>query len=221
PDAFFDQAFHGITPLTVDTLQNDAPIGWKWETLKKLAQLESGHTPSRYHPEWWGGDIAWLALPDIRNLDGKTAFETSECTNEQGIANSSARILPAGTVCLSRTASVGFVTVMGRPMATSQDFVNWVCGENLDPYFLAYILRASRDYILSLATGAVHKTVYVPTVKEFRICLPDIGEQKKLTERLNAQLQEVETLKNTLTDQLESISKLPSALLRKAFTSKI
>lgn len=99
--------------------------------------------------------------------------------------------------------------------------MNWVCGENLDPYFLAYILRASRDYILSLATGAVHKTVYVPTVKEFRICLPDIGEQKKLTERLNAQLQEVETLKNTLTDQLESISKLPSALLRKAFTSKI
>jgi hypothetical protein len=61
----------------------------------------------------------------------KVAQDTLESTNEQGIANSSARLLPEGTVVLSRTASVGFVTIMGRPMATSQDFVNWVCGPEL------------------------------------------------------------------------------------------
>lgn len=221
PSTLFSEAFHGITPLTIDPLEQDAPEGWSWETLRSLARLESGHTPSRYHPEWWGGDIPWLALPDIRNLDGKTAFETSEYTNELGVANSSARILPTGTVCLSRTASVGFVTVMGRPMATSQDFVNWVCGEQLDPYFLSFILQGSRDYLLSLATGAVHKTIYVPTVKEFRICLPALAEQKRIAKQLTEQTQAVENLKESLTYQLEAIEKMPAALLRKAFGGKI
>ena len=92
--------------------------------LVDLARLESGHTPSRYHPEWWGGDIPWISLADIRDLDGRVAYETREHTNQAGIAHSSARVLPEGTVVLSRTASVGFVTIMGRPMATSQDFVN-------------------------------------------------------------------------------------------------
>ncbi len=106
-------------------------------------------------------------------------------------------------------------------MATSQDFVNWVCGEQLDPYFLSYILQASKDYILSLSSGAIHKTVYVPTVKEFRICLPEITEQRRIVERLDKQTQEVEKLKKGLTEQLDAIKKMPSALLRKAFAGEI
>src|SRR5262245_16580597 len=158
-------------PLTVDVHPPAAPDGWRWRKLTELARLESGHTPSRRHPEWWGGSIPWIALPDIRRLDGKIAQETAEYVNELGLENSSARLLPAGTVVLSRTASVGFVTIMGRPMATSQDFVNWVCGSDLDPTFLALLLRASRGYIRSLASGAVHKTVYVPAVKAFKVCV--------------------------------------------------
>ncbi len=157
--AHLRRAFCGITPLAVDDTRAAPPRGWRWVNLRLVARLESGHTPSRYHPEYWGGDILWLALPDIRAIDGKVAMETAEHTNELGIANSAARVLPPGTVVLSRTASVGFVTIMGRPMATSQDFVNWVCGADLDHRFLAYLLRASRGYIRSLASGAVHKTV--------------------------------------------------------------
>ena len=60
--------------------------------------------------------MPWLALPDIRRLDCREAHETLERTNADGLANSSARMLPPGTVCLSRTASVGFVTILGREM---------------------------------------------------------------------------------------------------------
>ena len=72
----------------------------------------------------------------IRALDGTVAQATSESVAEAGIENSSSVKLPEGTVCLSRTASVGFVTVMGREMCTSQDFVNWVCGDELEPLYL-------------------------------------------------------------------------------------
>src|SRR5439155_1330918 len=133
----------GWRPLAVGPTPSFAPLGWAWHTLTDLARLETGHTPSREHPEWWQGSIPWIALPDIRKLDGKIAFEASEYTNAEGIANSSARVLPAATVVLSRTASVGFVTIMGREMATSQDFVNWVCGPELDPHFLALLFRMS------------------------------------------------------------------------------
>ena len=115
-------------------------------------------------------------------------MKTLETTNDLGIANSSARVLPEGTVVLSRTASVGFVAIMGRPMATSQDFVNWVCGPGLQPLFLMYLLRASRVAIRGLSSGAIHKTVYVPTVKAFQVCIPDVAEQKGIADEVRKRL---------------------------------
>lgn len=162
------------------------PAGWTWRPIRSIARLESGHTPSRRVAEWWGGDIPWLALPDIRALDGKVALATTETTNSLGLANSSARLLPKHTVCLSRTASVGFVTVLGTPMATSQDFVNWVCGPELDPWFLANALIVSRKYFQQLASGAIHKTIYMPAAKSFMVCVPkNILEQHRIVDALS------------------------------------
>jgi type I restriction enzyme S subunit len=221
PPTYFRQAFQAITPLAIGLARDRAPAGWRWILLTDVARLESGHTPSRYHPEWWGGNIPWIALPDIRDLDGKIAYETCECTNETGIANSSARVLPAGTVVLSRTASVGFVTVMGRDMATSQDFVDWVCGEELNPHFLAYLLRAARNYIRSLSSGAIHQTVYVPTVKGFQVCIPLRAEQEAIVMFLNDRLTSAERGRKAIEEELDTISKLPAALLRRAFSGEL
>ena len=220
--AYFRQAFGGIVPLAaLEADQSLPPSGWRWQTLGDIARLESGHTPSRSRPDWWGGDVPWLALPDIRNLDGLVAKETAETTNEQGLANSSARLLPENTVCLSRTASVGFVTILGRPMATSQDFVNWVCGPKLDPFFLMHLLRASRDYVRSLSSGAIHKTVYMPTVKAFRVCIPDIGEQQRIATFLNAKLKDEETLRRSIDQSSSDLSILPAVLLRHVFSGQL
>ncbi len=219
--SYLREAFQRITPLSAERHTSPAPKGWRWALLTDIARLESGHTPSRYHPEWWGGTIPWLQLPDIRDLDGKTAEGTSEYTNEDGLANSSARLLPADTVCLSRTASVGFVTIMGRPMATSQDFVNWVCGPKLNAHFLLFLLRASRDYIRSLSSGAVHKTVYMPTVKAFRVCVPRVEEQRAIHAALAEQLSSVERIIAAVQDQRNVINSLPAALLRLAFNGEL
>ena len=172
--AIYRESFRGVVPVAVPPEgMAEAPQGWRWAKLGDLARLESGHTPSRSRPDWWGGDISWVSLTEIRALDGTWVESTQIKTNEAGIANSSARILPRGTVCFSRTASVGFVTVMARPMATSQDFANWVCGDALDPEFLMYALIGSRRELRALATGATHKTIYMPMLESFHLCLPD------------------------------------------------
>ncbi len=215
----YHEAFRGIHPLTVGTAA-PPPNGWMWTTLTSLARLESGHTPSRYRSDWWGGDIPWIALPDIRALDGRIAFETAETTNADGIAHSSARILPAETVVMSRTASVGFVTRMGRAMATSQDFVNWVCGPELDPEFLMHLLIRSRTYVRSLSSGATHKTVYLPSVKAFRVCVPSLSEQRRIATQLRDRLLIIGATANSIQAELEGFELLPAALIRRAILGR-
>ena len=215
--SLFREAFQGQRPVVIGPPEVEAPGDWSWRRLATLATLESGHTPSRKHPEWWGGDIPWIALPDIRALDGMVAMDTKEKTNPEGIANSSARILPKDTVMLSRTASVGFVALMGRPMATSQDFVNWVCGGALSPRYLMHALRSARTYFLSQASGAIHKTLYMPALKDVHVCLPDRPRQDALAVRLDDQLAATSAVLASARKELKAIEDLPAAILRRVF----
>lgn len=183
-------ATKGVIPgryaLSVGNPDLPAPEGWHWTALADVARLESGHTPSRKHPEYWGGDIPWIGIRDATGNHGRTLMDTAQHTNELGLANSSARLLPADTVCLSRTASVGYVVVMGRPMATSQDFVNWICSDRLDFRFLQYVLLAEHETFLTFASGTTHQTIYFPEVKAFHVCLPPIDVQHRIVEVLSA-----------------------------------
>lgn len=181
--------------LAVGMPSTPPPKGWQWTALTSLARLESGHTPSRRHPEYWGGGIPWIGIADAKAHDGQRIRDTSEQINQLGIENSSARVLPANTVCLSRTASVGYVVIMGRPMATSQDFVNWVCSRNLDHNFLKYLFMAEGDDLLRFSSGAVHQTIYFPEVKAFHICHPAISEQKRIVGILDEAFPDIATAK--------------------------
>ncbi|MBL3601060.1 MAG: restriction endonuclease subunit S [gamma proteobacterium endosymbiont of Lamellibrachia anaximandri] len=152
-----------------------------WTKLTDVARLETGHTPSRRHPEYWEGEVPWIGIRDATANHGNILKSTNQYTNDLGIANSSARILPEHTVCLSRTASVGYVVVMGKPMATSQDFVNWVCDPaKLDYQFLKYLLLSENRSFLRFASGTTHQTIYFPEVKAFHVCLPSVSEQKAI-----------------------------------------
>jgi type I restriction enzyme S subunit len=212
----YEEAFGATTPLATSLGAANIPSDWAWWRLTDLARLESGHTPSRSRPDWWGGDIPWVQLADIRAVDGQVINSTRETTNAEGIMHSAARILPADTVVMSRTASVGFVARLGRPMATSQDFVNWVCGPNLDPEFLMRLLIRSREYVRSLSAGAIHQTVYYPTVKDFHVCIPPVATQRRIAAELAHRIATLSQMSGAISEQAEAIGALPDALLRRA-----
>lgn len=207
-----------FVPIRASTEFSEPPSGWRWEKLTTLARLESGHTPSRARTDWWGGDISWISLTEIRELDGRWVHETQIKTNQAGIANSAARILPRGTVCFSRTASVGFVTIMGEPMATSQDFANWVCGDELEPEFLMYALIWSRNELRALATGATHKTIYMPTLEEFHLCLPERKVQGIIVSDLKAKLATVEEARQAAHSQIQELTNLVNAIIQESLS---
>ena len=189
--------------------------------LTDLARMESGHTPSRRKQEYWGGEVPWIGIKDARNTHGQTICKTLENTNPDGIANSSARVLPKDTVCLSRTASVGYVVVLGADMATSQDFVNWVCGNDLEPQFLKLVLLAQGKEFFKFSSGAVHQTIYFPEAKGFAICHPNTDTQKKIVALAEQVLEQANQLEAHYTAKLQDLDDLRQSLLQKAFAGEL
>ena len=174
------------------------PEHWTVMPIRLAARLESGHTPSRNHPEYWVDcTIPWFTLADVWQIrEGLTdvVTETKEKVSELGVANSAARVLPAGTVMLSRTASVGFSAIMGVDMATTQDFANWVCGPDVVPRFLLQAFRAMGSEFCRLMMGSTHNTIYMPDIASFRFVLPPPAEQSAVVSFIDHETAKIDAL---------------------------
>nr|WP_310739957.1 restriction endonuclease subunit S [Inhella proteolytica] len=160
------------------------PEDWECAPIATVARLESGHTPSKRMPSYWGGNVNWVSLHDTQSLDGPEISATSKSITEDGLNNSSARLLPQGTVVFSRTATVGKATVMASPMATSQDFANYICGPKLHNHFLVYLFRSMGRTWRGLMAGSIHNTIYMPVFEALKIALPPVAEQHAIAAAL-------------------------------------
>jgi type I restriction enzyme S subunit len=98
-------------------------------------------------------------------------------------------------------------------MATSQDFVNWVCSDRLDFRYLKYILLAERDSFLRFASGTTHQTIYFPEVKAFHAALPGVDEQRRIADILSA----LDDRAELLFAQNRTLEKLLQALFKSWF----
>jgi type I restriction enzyme S subunit len=213
-----------INYLDVITIGKPINVNNNWKIIKltDVARLESGHTPRKDTPEYWeNGNIYWLSLQDIRALDGKIALDTKYKTNELGIKNSSARLLPLGTVCFCRDISVGYVSIMGRVMSTTQHFANWICSDDLNNKFLMYSFMASRDSLIRKGQGTTVKTIYMPELKEIRIQLPLIEEQNKIVQEIESRLSVCDKIEESIEQGLQQAEALRQSILKKAFEGKL
>lgn len=216
-----DKVIPGTAALSVNDPGTELPSGWQWVPLLRIAKQETGHTPSRSKPEYWDGGVPWIGIRDAGAHHGRPIESTMQTISEAGLANSSARLLPTGTVCLSRTASVGYVTIMAKPMATSQDFATWTCTEALLPEFLMYALMAEGDDIRQFGMGSTHTTIYFPEVRAFHIALPPVEEQREIVERIKSALTRAARLEAEATRARALLDRLEAAILAKAFRGEL
>lgn len=199
--AFPEWMYGRVTPMP-----RDIPTGWELTKLTTVARLESGHTPSRREPSYWAGDIPWVSLHDSKNLDGPVIRETAQTISRLGLANSSARLLPVGTVVLSRTATVGKTTILGREMATSQDFANYVCGDRIHNAYLMQLFRFLKPEWNRLMAGSTHNTVYMPIFRDLMVLLPPLPEQRKIAAILSSVDEAIEKTQAVI-DQVQVVKK--------------
>jgi type I restriction enzyme S subunit len=218
----------GRAPAGTDTAAGDwlSDLEGRWPITKIrfVARLESGHTPSRRNEEYWVPEecvIPWFTLADvwqIREAGRVYLDETTEKVSEAGLANSSARLLPANTVIFSRTASVGFSGILAVPMATSQDFVGWVCGPRVRPEFLLYVLRAMRPEFARLMMGSTHQTIYMPDIHDFRTPIPPLDEQDGIIGFLDKETARIDALIAAKERFLKLLDEKRAALITHAVT---
>lgn len=202
----------GLIESEVDWI-GQIPSHWDTVKIRFVARLESGHTPSRSVDEYWENcDIPWVTTSDIKKFrDGQKLYlqDTENEISELGLENSGARLLPEGTVFLSRTASVGFAGIMGCDMATSQDFANWVCGDDVLPEYLVYVFRSMDQEFSRLMQGSTHQTIYMPDIQSLKMPLPPLSEQERIVSYLNKHLSSMDSI---LKDKRDLVNKLSEKL---------
>ncbi len=199
---------------------------WPRVKLTLLTRLGSGHTPSRDRPDWWeNATIPWITTGDVARMRGdRVEFieNTKLSISVLGLANSAAELHPAGTVVLSRTASVGFSAIMASPMATSQDFATWTCGPGLRPRFLLLCLRAMRSELLGrLAMGSTHKTIYMPDIEGIPVPLPTLEEQERVVTEVWERLRPIDAAVAAIERQIDLLREHRQALVTAAVTGQL
>jgi type I restriction enzyme S subunit len=192
--------------------------------LRQLASLGTGHTPDRRNSEYWENcSIAWVTAEDLSSRDNpfEALMDTRQKVSALGVANSAAVVHPAGTVMLCRTASIGLICRVGMPMATTQAFVTWSPGPELDSEFLMYALHSLRQEWTRLAFGSTHDTIYMPDLESVKIPYVPIRAQREIARELEASTKQLLMAKQQLDRQCELLRERRQALITAAVTGEL
>ncbi len=212
-----------LAPTGIDWL-GDVPRGWEITRLTRVARLESGHTPSRTRDELWkDADKNWITLNDVGALkNSEFISETMNLISDAGLAASSARMLPAQTVVLSRDATIGRTGIMTKPMATSQHFAAWVCGDRVDPrYVWAVLTYPMQTYLARFDDGATLRTIGMPYIRKFVSPIPPIDTQRSIVRELEELRTEHNSLAASLEGQVGLLAEKRQALITAAVTGEL
>lgn len=171
----------------------DHPSGWTVITLEPsprsgfIERVESGGTPSTSNDDYWDGDIPWLTPKEItRNEGGLYVSSTERNITAAGMQGSAAKLMPVGTVMLTKRAPVGAVAITTVPMCTNQGFLNFICGSLLLPTYLAYWLLANRRYLDAVANGSTYPELYKGDLFEFEMAVPPLEKQREILRIISA-----------------------------------
>ena len=111
---------------------------WKAKTLGEVATIVSGGTPKTSIPEFWDGNIAWCTPTDITGSPGKYLKTTERCITDSGLKNSSASLLPVGSLLLCSRATIGEIKIASVSVCTNQGFKSLICKVGTSFEFLYY-----------------------------------------------------------------------------------
>ena len=186
------------------------PAEWRRARLDDVANRASGHTPDQGKPQYWNGGIKWVSLADSGQLDCGYIETTAKEISALGIKHSSAVLLPAESVIISRDAGVGKSAILRNQMAVSQHFIAWDCGPKglIEPWFLYFWLQVQKPYFERMAVGSTIKTIGIPLFKRLTIDFPAIPEQRKIAEILRTwdeAIEKLEALRAAKQDRLTGV----------------
>ena len=185
---------------------------WEDVTLGKVSEMNSGGTPKSTVSEYYDGDIPWVSIADMTK-QGKWISTTAKYLNDSGLANSSTRLYPKGTVLYAMYASIGECSIAQVPVSSSQAILGIRTKEKLNNLYLYYYLTSMRSKILLMGQQGTQSNLNAGMVKSFQMKLPSLLEQHKIATVLTNADKEIELLEQQLADFQQEKKALMQVLL--------
>jgi len=189
--------------------------GWTEATLGDVADVIGGGTPSTTVPEYWGGEIVWLTPTEVVPRDGQMILDSERRITNEGLKNSGAQLLPAGSVILTSRASVGFVGISGVELCTNQGFQSLVPRDSVLAKFLMYWIQSNRVEFESRAAGSTFKEISRSNVRSIKMQLPALAEQRRIVNLVSS----VDTYIDTLQRKADVARDARKAVLRELLSA--
>ena len=163
------------------------PDGWEWKKLGDITTVIGGGTPRTNIKEYWeNGNIIWLSPTDLGNIGEIISINNSKTKiTKLGLEKSSAKLLPIGTVLFSSRATIGKIAINEIEVSTNQGFTNFICKNLLLNKYLAFCLNRFTSDITDLSNSTTFKEVSKSSLKDFKIPLPPLEEQKRIVAKLD------------------------------------
>lgn len=167
-----------------DELNMVVPEDWNIKHLDDFGYIVSGGTPSTSVPSYWNGMIPWCTPTDITGTEGIIISKTEKCITEDGLKNSSADILPSGSLLLCTRATIGDSKINSIPMATNQGFKNVVPFKDTCIKYLYYLLQTKKREMLEKATASTFAEISKSALCEIPLQAPEKQEQEQIAQVL-------------------------------------
>ena len=213
-DNLEQQAQSYFQELFVDNADPEWAIG----TISDLGTIVGGSTPSKAKPEYYTeSGIAWITPKDLSINKSKFVSHGENDITELGLRNSSASIMPEGTVLFSSRAPIGYIAIAAGEVTTNQGFKSVVPKPEIGTPFVYFFLKNTLPVIEGMASGSTFKEVSGSTMKNVPAVIPDAETLAKFSDFCAP----IFAQQRILEEQNQSLATLRDNLLPKLMSGEI
>ena len=212
---FVDLRFPGYenTPIV-----DGVPEGWNSTTMDETCQAIGGGTPSTSKKEYYeGGNIRWVTPTDLTKTGSWILLDTEKKITNEGLDNSSAKMLPPDTILMTSRASIGYIALCENEVCTNQGFISCVPYYEKLRYYLMFNLLNRVDEIKAKATGSTFLEISKRTFREMAIIVPSEQVLMQFDSFILPVIQKMRTLRKGT----ESLTKARDRLLPKLMSGEM
>ena len=211
---------NGKWTKTTDFKQTElGPIPQEWEirSIGETAKIIGGGTPSTFNPDFWNGEIAWFTPAELSKA-GKYVSNSERTISSLGLNNSSAKMLPKGTILLTTRASIGVSAILEKPACTNQGFQSLVANKDYSNEFLYYLLKTKVNEMVGLASGSTFLEISPKKLGGILLSLPPTKEEQI---SIATVLSDMDSEIAALETKLAKYRQLKTGMMQQLLTGKI
>jgi len=156
---------------------------WGQKTLEEVGKFIGGGTPNTSNPEYWDGDIQWFTPTEVKE---RYLSKSKRTITIKGLQNSSAKLLPKGTLLITTRATIGDVGIAINMCSTNQGFKSLVVNDKELNIYWYYWFNQYKKELIRRASGSTFFEIGKTEIVNIPVLCPHLKEQQKIADCLSS-----------------------------------